>query len=198
MDKIERLRAHDVENGWMPNPEAHLANPRDSWHFKWVVSQLAGHPGSSVLDVGCYDGWLDFLLIGAGHKVHGVELIPELCASAHAYATKHRLDYKIHQGFFDEVQIKDHYDVVICLETLEHVSLDLVPVYVAKMEAIAKRKILVSLPDQRHEENPQHLWSPSMTLIDSMWSKRKNFKMEYHDYPGTDIPGNFWISWGHA
>lgn len=191
MDKTERLQAHAVQGSWMPNPQAHLNSPRDAFHFFYTLALLRDLPGASILDVGSYDGWLDFLLLDQGYKVEGVEAIPELCASARSYAS----GYVVHQGFFDEVKIDKHFDVALCFETLEHIPLDAVPAYVAKMEAIATRRILISLPDQRHEDNAQHLWSPSMDLIQSMWGNKKGFSVTYKTYPGTDVPPNFFIRW---
>lgn len=193
MNKTERFQAHQVQETWMPNPAAHLQNPRDAYHFDWTVSQLKGRSGDSILDVGSYDGWLDFLLIKQGFKVQGVEAIPNLCKSAEAYAAQHCPSYRVHQGFFDEVEIGDRFDVVLCYETLEHIPLDMVPAYVSKMEAIAKKTVLISLPDQKHEDNPQHLWTPRYGLLLALWGRKKGFEMTYKPYPG--LPANFLIRW---
>lgn len=192
MNRAERTAAHAVQWSWMPNPKAHLQSVRDAFHFKWANEAIQG---TSVLDVGAYDGWLDFLLIETGYRVEGVELTPELCESARAYARAQKIDYAIHQGFFEDVAIDRHFDVVLCFETLEHISLALVPVYVAKMEAIATRRILISLPDQRHEDNAQHLWTPTFDLIRSMWGHKPAFELTYKPYLGTGIPANFLCSW---
>jgi SAM-dependent methyltransferase len=195
MNRAERQAAHAVQGRWLPNPEAHFQSPRDAYHVDWTRSKLQGQSRCSILDVGAYDGWLDFLLMRDGHKVEGVELIPELCESARGYAFKNAFTYTIHQGFFDEIAIDKRFDVVLSYETLEHIPLEMVPVYISKMEAIATRSIFISLPDQRHEDNAQHLWTPSMSLILSMWGLKKNFEVTYKPYPGTDIPANFLIRW---
>lgn len=191
MDRAERLQAHQVQGTWVPDPEAHLQSPRDAYHFDWTVSQLKGLSRCSILDVGSWDGWLDFLLIKQGFKVEGVEAIPDLCTSALSYPGKG--SYRVHQGFFEDVQIDQRFDVVLAYEVLEHIPLALVPEYVAKMEAIATRRILISLPDQNHQDNPQHLWTPFYALILSMWSHKRNFEMTYKPFHG--IPANFLMSW---
>lgn len=192
MNRTERSAAHAVQGSWMPNPKAHLESVRDAFHFKWATESLVG---MSVLDVGCFDGWLDFLLIETGSNVEGVELIPELCESARAYARANKVDYKVHQGFFEDVAIDRHFDVVMSFETLEHIPLEMVPVYVAKMEAIATRRILISLPDQRHEDNIQHLWDPSFELIKSLFGGKRDLEITYKPYLGTDIPANFMVKY---
>ena len=195
MNRAERTAAHAVQGSWMPNPEAHLQSVRDAYHFDWACAQIKDLRHCSILDLGAYDGWLDFLLMRLGHKVEGVELIPNLCESARTYAKAKGLGYKIHQGFFEDVAIDQAFDVVLSFETLEHIPLDMVSVYVAKMEAIATRRILISLPDQRHEDNIQHLWTPDFDLILSMWGRKPAFELTYKIYPGTDIPANFLIRW---
>ena len=198
MNRIEHMRRHEMPlpAGYMPNPEGHLGNPRDGYHFHWTRNQLADLPGCSVLDVGCWDGWLDFLLIGAGHFVHGVELMPNLALAAIAYAQKHGHEsYCIYQGFWDEIGIPRYYDVVTCFETLEHVDLGLVPAWIAKMEAVATKRVLISLPDQDHRDNAQHQWTPTLALCHDLFVGKRNLKIEYKDYSGTEIPANLFIRW---
>ncbi len=195
MNRAERLQAHQVNGTWMPYPEAHLQSIRDGQHFYWTLAQLADLPGASILDVGSYDGWLDFLLIRKGFKPHGVELIPELARSAMAYANANQLEYLCYNNFFDLTDPIQKYDAVLAYEVLEHIPLESVPAYVAKMEGLAKSRILISLPDQRHEDNLQHLWTPSEDLICDMWGENNGFTLERSEYNGTDIPANFFIRW---
>lgn len=191
MNRHERVKAHAVHGSWVPNPESHLDSPRDAFHFFYTLALLRELPGASILDVGCYDGWLDFLLMEKGYHLEGVEVIPELGEYARAYNP----GYIVHQGFFDEVKIERHFDVALSFETLEHIPLDLVPVYVSKMEAIATKRILISLPDQKHEDNPQHLWTPTQYLVTSLWGWKKGFRLTYKTYQGTGVPANFFIAW---
>lgn len=198
MNRAEHLKKHEIAlpAGYVPNPKAHLANPRDAYHFQWARNELRDLPGCSILDVGCWDGWLDFLLIGAGHFVHGVELMSDLADAARAYANQHRIpSYHAYTGFWDGIELTRTYDVVACFETLEHVDLDLVPAWVAKMEATATKRILISLPDQDHRENAQHSWTPSLALCHDLFAGKRNLRIDYKDYPGTEIPANFFIRW---
>jgi 2-polyprenyl-3-methyl-5-hydroxy-6-metoxy-1,4-benzoquinol methylase len=199
MNREERIAAHDVAGIWLPRPVEHLYSSRDAKHFRWTLEKLADMPSCSVLDVGAYDSWLNFLLMEKGYACHGVELIPNLCASAREYARIHGLnDYKVYQGFFDEVDITEQYDVVMAYEVLEHVPLDVAYHYVARMEKIAAKRIFISLPDQDMKDNPQHCFTPSKQMIENWFGNRKGFKLEYQTYPGTEIPGNFFISYDAA
>ncbi|MBD3260318.1 MAG: methyltransferase domain-containing protein [Candidatus Altiarchaeales archaeon] len=193
----ERLQAHTVNlpPGYLPNPEQHLSNMRDGFHAIWTLKQLEDMQHATVLDIGCYDGWLDFLLILRGYILVGVEVVPELAEAARHYAERNFLPYEVHTGFFDELDIKSPFDVVMAYEVLEHVSFDEIPDYIARMERVAQKKVLISLPDQKHEENEQHLWTPTEELIKELWGDRKEFHLGYRTYEGTDIPPNFFISY---
>lgn len=195
INRQERLQAHQVDGTWMPYPEGHMQSIRDAQHYYWTLAKLKDMPKASIIDIGCYDGWLDFLLIRKGFNVDGVELIPELARSAMAYASANNLQYLVYNNFFDLTDPIQKYDVALAYEVLEHIPLESVPAYVAKMEGLARRRILISLPDQKHEDNSQHLWTPSVELICDTWGNNKAFSLERAEYNGTDIPANFFISW---
>lgn len=198
MNRVEHIQRHQVRltPEYMPNPRAHLQSERDRFHFSWTLRQLALLPGASILDVGCWDGWLGFLLMEEGFRVHGVELIPDLALAARRYAAAIKAKgYHVYQGFFDKLSINGSYDVVTCYEVLEHLPIELAAEYIEKMDALANRHCFVSLPDQRHEDNDQHQWTPSGDLIDELFWHKKNYALEYRDYPGTGIPGNWMIRW---
>jgi len=197
MDKAERIKAHDLKipEGYLPRPHSHLGNPRDAFHYSMTVEKLQEGQVQTVLDVGCFDGWLDFLLIDKGFKVTGLELIKALADAAKVYASRNFYQYKIYQGFFDEVEVTESFDAVICFETLEHIALSSLGNYLEKLESLAKKMVLISLPNEDYEKNPQHLWTPTKDLIGDLWSDRKDFFIKYKDYPNTDIPGNWFISY---
>jgi cyclopropane fatty-acyl-phospholipid synthase-like methyltransferase len=149
----------------------------------------------TVLDVGCFDGWLDFLLINAGFEVDGLELMPELVAAAKRYAERNFVNYNIYEGEFLSVGIDRKYDAVTCFETLEHVGLDTAKEYIEKMESLATKGILISLPDQKAEDNPQHKWTPTKELIEELFGEKKNFSLTTNSYINKEIPMNFFISY---
>ena len=176
-------------------PRQHLNNARDSKHYEWSLQQLQSYKCKTVLDVGCWDGWLDMLLTESGYQVEGVEIVPDLINAADRYAFNNAIAYKIHQGLFHEVSIDGHFDAVLLYEILEHIPLEIVEQSIDKAESLGNL-ILVSLPNQTCEQNPQkqHRWTPTEDLIKSMWQTKPNYSLQYAEYSGG-TPANWFISW---
>ena len=211
MNLAEQIARHQVDSVWMPNPQMHKTSWRDWSHYFWASEILAGFQRVradklKILDVGCYDGWLDFLLLEGrtGYHIDGLELIPNLCASARAYAEANKVEnYRTIEGTligshaYGGAKTRLDYDAVMCFEVLEHIPSEDVPNWLVAMEIRCKPGglILLSLPDQKHEDNPQHLWTPTKPVIDELLKHKKGATVEYKSYPGTGIPGNFFIQY---
>ena len=186
--------------GHVVNPEAHLLNERDNYHFEWTTNVLNLLKCKKVLDVGCYDGWLDFLLIKQGFNVEGIELSPDLVTAAMNYAKANKINYKVALGLFNRVVHKRfkyvgiNYDAVLFYEVLEHM-----PIYLAQ-EAIEtalrySKYVLISLPEQDHSLNRQHYWTPSEDLILKIVKPYPNVVFTKHKY-SIDVPANFLLYFG--
>lgn len=192
MDKNERIQAHNhyVPETYVPNPRAHLSRDRDRKHYDFSVRELNAYNCKKVLDVGVWDGWLDFLLMDQGFQLEGTEIDPNLCKAASNYASKHYPSYVLHQGFLDELSFNSKFDAILCYEVLEHIPYEAVPAQIQKMLSLAPL-LLISLPDQNHLDNqPQHLWTPTREKIDYLF---EGAKVEYQYFTDTTIP-NWMIS----
>ncbi|MGD8837577.1 MAG: bifunctional 2-polyprenyl-6-hydroxyphenol methylase/3-demethylubiquinol 3-O-methyltransferase UbiG, partial [Desulfobacteraceae bacterium] len=87
------------------------------------VRTRAGLAGKTVLDVGCGGGLLSEAMAGAGAHVTGIDMaVPSLVvAKAHAEHGGLRIDYRQSTA---EDWVHGHsgaYDVVTCMELVEHV-----------------------------------------------------------------------------
>jgi len=194
MNREERIKVHQVsiDPMYLPDPIKHLYNPRDRKHFEIARQTMTEFHAKTGLDVGCYDGWLDFLLIGQGFKMTGVELIEPLAEAAERYASKNCSSFEVYQGFFEDIEFDQKFDVGICFEMLEHVELDVAKAYVEKLYGLCEKAILISLPDQKHEDNPQHLWTPSESTIDYLLKDRRDFRSFRKNY-SNGVPSNWFI-----
>lgn len=131
-------------------------------------------PGT-VLDVGCGDGRLLAALQGSGARLAGVDLDERAVGFARAFAPEATL----HVGPVEALD--DVYDVVTCIETLEHVPDDLVNNFLAATASRVRTggHLVVTVPSTvrpvsakhyRHYDVPslsEHLRSlgPSWTTI---------------------------------
>jgi 2-polyprenyl-3-methyl-5-hydroxy-6-metoxy-1,4-benzoquinol methylase len=197
MDVAERMAVHSrgIKDGHVPYPEVHLTSPRDRFHFDWTLKTLKETGSLTTLDIGVFDGWLDFLLSGCGFYPTGIELVPALAEAANRYAQAINVKYTCHCGFFDKIDLHgQRFDAVMAYEVLEHIPLDDVPAYVARMEQHARNAVMISLPDQSHLVNDQHLWTATEELIFKMWSSKPNFEILKVDF-GMGIPDDWFIKW---
>jgi len=194
MDKTERLDTHKkvVSPNQVINPSAHLNNPRDSFHYYTTMGAVIKYGAQSLLDIGCWDGWLPFLI--AQNKKLDVDAI-DICDTLIQLAT----DYKQHNnfsnvnfrcGWFDEMVFDRKYDIVYSYETLEHIAIEDVPLYYDKMLALANKAVIISLPDADHKLEPQHLWTPTFDNIGRLFIRSGyDYQLTYQRH--TNIPSNF-------
>ena len=123
-DPQELAKFSDLAHKWW-DPESefrplHQINPlRLDW-----IDQLAAIKGKNVVDVGCGGGILAESMARRGAKVLGVDLAdkPLKVAQLHAMeAGVANLDYRSISAEDLAVEQPAHFDVVTCMEMLEHV-----------------------------------------------------------------------------
>ena len=108
---------------WDPTSEfrpLHEINPLRLAHIERLASGLAG---KRILDVGCGGGILAEAMAGAGAQVTGIDLAdkPLKVAMLHGMETGERVTYRLvsAEALADEAPAA--FDVVTCMELLEHV-----------------------------------------------------------------------------
>lgn len=116
--KFSRLSAR----WWDPNgPLAtlHAVNPLRTAY----IAERANIEGARVLDVGCGAGLLSEALANLGAEVTAVDLAPESIqvAREHAQDRDLKIDYRVASVEDIAAIERGRYDVVTCLELLEHV-----------------------------------------------------------------------------
>ena len=85
------------------------------------VEKFVSFPGLTVLDVGCGGGILSEEMAANGAKVTGLDVEPAAIAAAQAHAVERQLSIQ-YECLPIEAFEGGPYDVVTCMEMLEHVS----------------------------------------------------------------------------
>ncbi|HEX8442227.1 MAG TPA: bifunctional 2-polyprenyl-6-hydroxyphenol methylase/3-demethylubiquinol 3-O-methyltransferase UbiG [Allosphingosinicella sp.] len=120
-----------AEDWWNPRGSSamlHRLNPvrlgyiRDQVNGHWEADQTDRRPlaGKRAADVGCGAGLLAEPLARLGAKVTGVDPAPENVAAARVHAQGQGLDIDYRVGSVEA--LAGPYDLVTCLEVIEHVS----------------------------------------------------------------------------
>jgi 2-polyprenyl-6-hydroxyphenyl methylase/3-demethylubiquinone-9 3-methyltransferase len=108
---------------WRPEGEFKALHEINPVRLSYVAGRAAGLSGRKVLDVGCGGGLLAEAMARQGAKVTGIDLVPAALDAArrHAAAADVQLEYLEGSA---EAWAHAHpaaYDVVTCMELVEHV-----------------------------------------------------------------------------
>jgi len=108
---------------WDPTSEfrpLHEINPLRLAHIERLAGGLSG---KKIVDVGCGGGILAEAMAARGAEVTGIDLAekPLKVAMLHALETKSRVDYRLVAAEALAQEAPASFDVVTCMEMLEHV-----------------------------------------------------------------------------
>ncbi len=112
-----------ASNWWDPNGKCkplHIINPLRVEYIELQCGQLGG---KSILDVGCGGGILSESLAKLGAHVTGIDMAEESLAVARDHAKQHQLEITYQHITVESLaqQQPEQYDVITCMELLEHV-----------------------------------------------------------------------------
>lgn len=126
MSNVDHAEIHKfselAHRWWDPNSEfkpLHAINPlRLDW-----INGIAVLRGKKVLDVGCGGGILSEAMAAAGAEVSGIDLSEKALkvAKLHLLESGLKVDYQLISAETLAEQKPDAFDVVTCMEMLEHV-----------------------------------------------------------------------------
>ena len=118
LDKFSQL-AH---RWWDPESEFKSLHDINPLRLEWIATQ-AVLPGKRVLDVGCGGGILAESMAAIGAQVTGIDLSEKALkvARLHQLESGVRLDYRLIAAEELACEQPEAFDVVTCMEMLEHV-----------------------------------------------------------------------------
>jgi 2-polyprenyl-6-hydroxyphenyl methylase / 3-demethylubiquinone-9 3-methyltransferase len=107
---------------WDPNSEFKPLHEINPLRLKWIDKQAA-LAGKKVLDIGCGGGILAEAMAAAGASVSGIDLSEKALkvARLHLYESGLSVDYQLVSAEDFAARHAGEFDVVTCMEMLEHV-----------------------------------------------------------------------------
>jgi len=107
---------------WDPDGEFRPLHEINPLRLDWI-RKYANVDGSKVLDIGCGGGILTEAMAAAGATATGLDMAEKPLAVARLHQIESGLDVNYQQGTAEELASKEagQYDIVTCLEMLEHV-----------------------------------------------------------------------------
>lgn len=182
-----------------------LQKPEDRWtggerdrcHITFVDEEIP--EGSQVLDIGSADGWLT-IYMAKKSETSALEFVKRGIEWTNQHAERHGVTIDLRQGFVEEVlQLfrGKKFTHICAFEILEHLDYRLLPWYLEQFEALLQPggKVLISLPDQNLNENPEHLWTPTRKLIDKLLGHKLHFSCKWIEMTDHEIPGDWFITY---
>ena len=123
VDPLELEKFSQLAHSWW-DPQSQFKPLHDINPLRLgYIDGVAGLAGKTVLDVGCGGGILSEAMAGLGAKVTGIDLAdkPLKVAQLHLLESGRDVDYRKISAEELARERPQHYDVVTCMELLEHV-----------------------------------------------------------------------------
>ena len=108
---------------WDPESEFKPLHDINPLRLDWIVQQAGPLEGKAILDVGCGGGILSESMARLGASVTGIDLAEKSLkvAKLHGLESGIAVEYKTVSAEDFAAERPGHYDVVTCMEMLEHV-----------------------------------------------------------------------------
>lgn len=120
LDKFQAL----ASRWWDPDSEFKPLHDINPLRLEWIIQQAGGSlAGKQVVDVGCGGGILTEALAGAGATTLGIDLADKSLQVARLHALDSGASVSYEKIAVEALAARqpEHFDVVVCMEMLEHV-----------------------------------------------------------------------------
>jgi len=124
VDAAELAKFSDVAHRWWdPTSEFRPLHEMNPYRLAWIEEAAQGLAGKDVLDVACGGGILTESMAAAGARVTGIDLSEKALgvAKLHRLESGLTVDYRLVAAEAFAQEAPDRFDVVTCMELLEHV-----------------------------------------------------------------------------
>ncbi len=122
-DPAEIDKFAGVPQWWDPDGECRPLHEINPLRLGWIERQVGGLRGRRVADIGCGGGILAESMARAGAEVTGIDLAASAVDAARAHAEQQAVDveYRVTSAEDLAAEAPGAFDVVTCMEMLEHV-----------------------------------------------------------------------------
>lgn len=119
LDKFSRL----AEDWWEPAGESRALHAMNPVRVAWLARQAGGLQGKRVADVGCGGGILSEALAAAGAEVVAIDLSTAALEAARRHLDESGVEVDYREASAEQLAAEEPagFDVVACMEMLEHV-----------------------------------------------------------------------------
>jgi 2-polyprenyl-6-hydroxyphenyl methylase/3-demethylubiquinone-9 3-methyltransferase len=124
VDPAELAKFSDVAHRWWdPSSEFRPLHEINPLRLDWIDLVAGGLAGQNIVDVGCGGGILAEAMAARGARVTGIDLSPKPLgvAKLHGLESGVAVDYRLVSAEDLAAQMPGAFDVVTCMELLEHV-----------------------------------------------------------------------------
>lgn len=116
-------------------------------YTRYIISLVSEFAPSSLLDVGCGDGFLINTIARQGFPLQralGVDLSDRAIQHANAFRSSEYVDFRVQ----DVRDVQERFDLILLIEVLEHIQEDLVEEFMSNILSLLEKggKIIVSVP----------------------------------------------------
>lgn len=186
-------RGNIFDEGWIENPDgtvSYTPSPRYREFVPYVIQEIETLEltNPSILDVGCWQGTMLYLLRSEGCPVSGIDLCGPALETARHRLSRFGSGVELYEGMAHEVLSRippKEFDIVICTETLEHIPTCLLKETCREIMRVAKHSILVEVPGW-DDGAPNHLRVFTLDDLGNLFIGN-GWRMEVLQEPGMSV-----------